>query len=194
MKREKLTAIPKRKEQPKIYTETTLPASTKKGTELWQMVARRVGRPYRFETGQAFFTAACEYFQWCYDNPIVEIDYKGKDATPVEMIKPRPFAIRDMCLFLGINEDYLSQLKKTLDKRIEEKDEEEAKEFSRLLAYVYEICYSQKSNLAIVGIYKDGIVSRILGLAERTESIVKTQELPKFVMIDDMGNKIEGIE
>lgn len=194
MKKETKKVVGKRKSQPKIYKKEDLsyPKSIENGTELWQMAARRVGRPYKFEDGETFFLACCEYFEWCRLNPIIEIDYKGKDATPVEMSKPRPLNVRDLCVYLGINEDYLNQLKTTLQKRLDEdENDNEAREFSSHLTRVYDICYSQKLNLAIVGCYKDAIVSKLSGLTEKQENIVNMQGTPQIIMIDDSGNKIE---
>ena len=49
------------------------------GNEFWKLRSKH-GRDKLFQSPELLWDAAEEYFQWSVDNPLIEIDYKGKDA------------------------------------------------------------------------------------------------------------------
>jgi hypothetical protein len=59
-----------------------------KGNQFWKLRSKH-GRDTLFESPEKMWEAACEYFQWCDDNPLLEIDFRGKDATQVTIPKMR---------------------------------------------------------------------------------------------------------
>lgn len=64
----------------------------------------RSGRKKIFETPDELWRQACEYFDWCVDNPLIEIDYKGKDAEQVELPKMRAFTWAGLEFYLGVSD------------------------------------------------------------------------------------------
>src|SRR5882724_2732709 len=110
------------------------------------------GRDKLFETPELLWEAACEYFEWCDSNPLIEIDFKGKDADRVELPKMRAFTIHGLCIYLDCNTKYFNDFK-----------EANHKGFSEVLTRIMEIIYNQKFTGAAAGFLNPNIIARDLG-------------------------------
>lgn len=102
--------------------------------------------------------AACEYFQWCEDNPLIEIDFRGKDANEVELPKMRPFTIQGLCRYLDCNTKYFNDFR-----------DAKHKDFSEILTRIMDTIYEQKFTGAASGFLNPNIIARDLGLADKKE-------------------------
>ena len=127
------------------------------GNRFWELRSKH-GRSKLFETAELMWEAACEYFQWCEDNPLEEVDFKGKDADKVRLPKMRAFTIHGLCLYLGCNTAYFRQFKKDC-----------TEDFSTVIAMIEEVIYNQKFTGAAAGFLNANLISRDLGLADKTE-------------------------
>lgn len=162
---------PIREKQPKIYSDVPKPNILSSDKSLWAIAAKRIGRPLRFKTADDLWNVACEYFAWCDEHPLIEIDYRGKDATMVELPHPRPYHIRAFCIYAGVNETYINELEYTMRDRLEKDDEDsEAHSFSQTLAIIRAVCQSQKLDAAMVGLYNPMIAKCDLGLTDKVET------------------------
>jgi DNA-packaging protein gp3 len=157
-----------------------------KGNEFWKLRSKH-GRDSLFQTPELMWEAACEYFQWCVDNPLMESQVvrscvkaeKDKDGNPVyvpdlvEVPHMRAFTIHGLCLYLDANTLYFRDFEEALKEKIAtEKDEEKLKvhkEFSLVISRVREIIYNQKFEGAAAGFLNHHIIARDLGLADRKE-------------------------
>ena len=63
-----------------------------KGNQFWKLRSKH-GRDKLFTTPELLWEAACEYFEWIDENPLIQIDYRGKDADKVELPHTRPYTI-----------------------------------------------------------------------------------------------------
>jgi hypothetical protein len=124
------------------------------GNQFWKLRSKH-GRDKLFETPELLWEAACEYFQWCDDNPLIEIDFKGKDATQVKMPKMRAFTIHGLCIYLDCNTKYFNDFK-----------DANHKGFSEVLTRIMEIIYNQKFTGAAAGFLNPNIIARDLGLRD----------------------------
>lgn len=152
------------------------------GNQFWKLRSKH-GRDRIFATPDVLWEAACEYFQWCEDNPLKEveqarssskpiIDDKGKTVFPpnlIELPKMRPFTIQGLCLFLDVNTVYLKQFEDSL----RDKEDELSKDFSSICTRIREIIYTQKFTGAASGFLNPQIIARDLGLAEKSELVGK---------------------
>ena len=68
------------------------------GNQFWKLRSKH-GRDKLFKTPELLWEAACEYFQWCENNPIKKMDFKGKDADCVYYKLDRPYTIHGLCLY-----------------------------------------------------------------------------------------------
>lgn len=136
------------------------------GNRFWEQRSKH-GRSKRFETPEELWEEACEYFKWCEDNPLIEVDFKGKDAMEVHIPKMRAFTWDGLELFIDMYSlrDY--------------KTNEKYKEFSQVIARIDKIIYTQKFTGAAAGFLNPNIIARDLGLADKQETKV-TVEQPLF--------------
>jgi hypothetical protein len=148
-----------------------------KGNHFWKMRSTH-GRDLLFASPSLLWEAACEYFEWCVNNPIVDPrSFGGKQKIQ------RPFTMQGLCLFLNCNTAYFRQFK----------GKNKDKDFSTIIQDIEETVYQQKFENAAIGVYNQNIISRDLGLADNQN--VKHDGIPetppaKQVMIFN-GKKIE---
>jgi hypothetical protein len=124
------------------------------GNRFWELRSKH-GRDKIFSDPNTLWEAATEYFTWCEDHPLIEIDFKGKDATEVELPKLRAFTIHGLCSYLGVNSKYFNDFKH--------------EDFSEVLTRISDIIYNQKYTGAAAGFLNPNIIARDLGLTDKKE-------------------------
>lgn len=130
------------------------------GNQFWTLRSKH-GRDKLFASPQLMLEAAYEYFEWCEENPLIEIDFKGKDADRVELPKMRAMTMQGLCRYLGCNTDYFRSFKN--QKR------ENGEDFSPIIKEIEDILYEQKFTGAAAGFLNANIIARDLGLADKRE-------------------------
>lgn len=130
------------------------------GNQFWKLRSKH-GRDKLFATPEILWEEACKYFEWCDNNPLIEIDYKGKDADRVEIPKMRAYTMQGLCLFLDCNVGYFNDFKRS--------DKGKEKDFSVVITRIEETVYTQKFTGAAAGFLNANIISRDLGLADKRE-------------------------
>lgn len=133
-----------------------------KNNQFWKQRTKH-GRDKIFKTPNDLWLAACEYFEWCDSNPLIEIDYKGKDNEMVNYPRIRAYTIRDLCRFLGVNEMYINQFEATC-----------SKDFSIIITRIRDIIYTQKFQGAAAGMLNPNIIARDLGLTDSKKTDITT--------------------
>jgi len=130
-----------------------------KGNQFWKLRSKH-GRDKLFATPELMWEAACEYFQWCEDNPWVKVETINKPhGTDIRTIPTeRPFTMHGLCLYLNCNVQYFSEFKKNL--------KENEKDFSIVITRIEQTIYKQKFEGAAVGAFNANIIARDLGLAD----------------------------
>lgn len=134
------------------------------GNQFWKLRSKH-GRDKLFETPDLMWEAACEYFQWCEDNPYIKSEAKVvsgfKESGSVEIAELpvlRPFTIQGLCLYLDCNTKYFYDFK-----------DAKHEGFSEILTRIMEIIYNQKFSGAASGFFNANIIARDLGLADKKE-------------------------
>ncbi len=130
------------------------------GNQFWTHRSTH-GRGTLFGSPELMWEAAVEYFQWCIDNPLLEVQYVGKDAKRVEVPKMRPFTLQGLCRFLDCNTKYFNEF-----------DEKNHPDFSEIITRIRETIYEQKFTGAAAGFLKESIIVRDLGLADKKDLAV----------------------
>ena len=75
-----------------------------KGNQYWK-ARKSHGKEKIFESPESLWDLACEYFQWCEDNPLykpVYFRYRRK-IIEARVAKLRCLSIRGLCIHLGIS-------------------------------------------------------------------------------------------
>lgn len=134
------------------------------GNRFWELRSKH-GRDKIFDTPSIMWEAACEYFEWCEANPLIEQDFRGKDATKVELPKMRAFTLQGLCIYLHCNTKYFNDFKDGL----KGKDDDLSKGFSEIVTRIIETVYNQKFTGAAAGFLNANIIARDLGLSDKNE-------------------------
>jgi hypothetical protein len=132
-----------------------------KGNKFWELRSKH-GRDKLFATPELLWEAACEYFEWCRENPWIKKDWVGKDAEEVDRETERPFTLTGLCIYLDCSSSYFRSFKSTL----QEKD----KDFLTIITRIEEIIYTQKFEGAAVGAFNANIIARDLGLSDKVNN------------------------
>jgi hypothetical protein len=122
-----------------------------KNNQFWLLRSKH-GRDRIFATAELMWDAACEYFDWCVNNPIQDTRSFGQRKVQ------RPFTLHGLCLYLGCNTVYFQQFKRTLT----DKDDG----FSNVIKLIEDVMFQQKFELASIGVFKENIIARDLGLKD----------------------------
>ncbi len=142
-----------------------------KGNKFWQMAdPEKLGRPIKFESPEDLWEKACEYFEWCDNNPFKEekiFQYQGI-ITKGEINKMRAYTLRELCLFLGVNETYFNQFNK-----------DDNEEFSKIITRIRDVIFTQKFTGAAADLLNSNIIARELGLIDKSQVRVE-KEQPLF--------------
>jgi hypothetical protein len=148
------------------------------GNQFWKARAKH-GRDKLFETPELLWEAACEYFQWCDENPLPEekaFAYQGaiyKDTIS----KLRAYTMGGLCLFLDCTEDYFRSFKS--------QDRVNKNDFITVINKIESIVYNQKFTGAAADLLNANIISRELGLADKQEIKSEVNQVTIFRLPDN---------
>lgn len=159
--------------------------SAPKGNEFWKLRSKH-GRDKLFSTPELLWEAACEYFQWCVDNPLEreELIKSGQEVGKTYSVNVmRPFTIHGLCIYLDCSTSYFRNLK--------HEQAGKDQDFLTVIERIQEVIYNQKFEGAAAGFFNANIISRDLGLAERTESHNVNENLNSVSMADVLAAKKE---
>lgn len=121
------------------------------------------GRPLHY-TPEELAVKFSEFVKWSQENPIVVTkSVKGSTGdTPFdrdeEEQKPQYISVKGFLVWLGETKDWWDKL---------DSDSVNAAEFFHLKTYIRTYCEENQAKLASAGIYKENIISRLLGLADK---------------------------
>lgn len=138
------------------------------GNKFWELRSKH-GRERIFTTPDILWDAACEYFEYVQNNPLLEHDFVGKDAIEVDKRKMRAMTLAGLCLYLDVNTVYFNQFEYSL----EGKDDDVSKEYSKVIARIRDVIWTQKFEGAAAGLLNANLISRELGIADKTETDLK---------------------
>jgi len=137
------------------------------GNTYWQN-RKRHGRHKTFVTPDDLEQAFIDYFQWCDENPWIKKDFirGGPGAGEiVDIPTPRPYTIWGFQAHFGLGYHYIDQL----EDAVKEKDDQTSKDFSAVLSWARNVCFTNKFEGAAVGLFNSNLVSRALGLSDKQD-------------------------
>ena len=142
-----------------------------RGNQFWKLRSKH-GRDKIFETPQILWEACIEYFEATDKRKWKKGDWVGKDAKKVTRTTETPYTLTGLALFLGVSSSFWRQFRSDQTKSNENKDPDkltEDNDFLSVITRVEEIIYTQKFEGAVVGEFNANIISRDLGLVDRSE-------------------------
>ena len=128
------------------------------GNQFWKMRETH-GRNPIFESPEQLWTAACEYFQWVENNPLLEekIFHSSGAITKDTIKKMRAMTIRAMCFFIGLSRQGWQEYSEKPD-------------FSDIVKEIEDVIYSQKFEGAAADMLNSNIIARELGLSDKVQN------------------------
>lgn len=112
-----------------------------------------------YDTPEALWTEAAKYFSWVDQHPLKEMavfHHKGI-ITKTMVTKARPYTVEGMCSFMGISSNTYRKLIKARPG------------YEEVTSFIDQIIYTQKFEGAAAGFFNATIISRDLGLVEKSE-------------------------
>jgi hypothetical protein len=153
----------------------------------WQS-AKKVGRPKNIKTPQHLWELACDYFTHVDNTPVLKFEQKkGNTQFPhgQKLTTKQILAISNQTVQLPYQrpytwdgfENYLF-LKGVLAKLDDYKANKEGRysDFTDIIARIDSVIFNNKYTGAAVGLFDPRIVSRDLGLVDKRETTVHTEQ------------------
>lgn len=158
-----------------------------KDNEFWKLRSKH-GRDKLFASPELLWEAACEYFHWAQNSPLMEAeqakgnprafeDSAGRVHWPPNLIdlpKMRPFTLQGLCRYLDCNTVYFNQFIPPND------------DFSKIVTRIRETIYEQKFTGAAAGFLNPNIIARDLGLTDKKEHNLSLQSQLEGLTDDDL--------
>lgn len=129
--------------------------SAPKGNEFWKLRKDFDGDGKKLTPVQVFEKSQ-EYVDYSLNNPLMEVDFRGKDAQRVEVPKMRAMSVWGLCHHIGISEQTLTNW---------EKDPK----YLGIITQVKQMLKAYKFDGAAAGLLHANIIARDLGLADKKE-------------------------
>lgn len=131
--------------------------SAPKGNKFWKLRLKH-GRDHKIETALEIEENFEEYALWIEDSPLIETDFRGKDATQVSLPKMRAMTKEHFALACGLSGwDILEEYKAR------------SEDFKVIITRIEKFIYYQKFSGSAAGFLNPNIIARELGLKESTE-------------------------
>lgn len=113
-----------------------------------------------YETPDELLNAAAKYFEWCEATPLLEEQASHYQGTVIryDVNKARAFTKTGLANYLGITTHQLNAYKTRADE-----------EWAEVAELIEQVIYAQKFEHAAAGLLNANIISRDLGLADKSE-------------------------
>jgi hypothetical protein len=133
-----------------------------KGNQFWKLRSKH-GVDKLFASPELLWEAACEYFEWCDENPHTEekaFAYQGQISKDT-VTKMRAYSLGALCLYLGCSESYFRTFKCVND--------EKEQDYLTVIAKIEQAVREQQFSGAAADLLNANIISRTLGLMDKTD-------------------------
>lgn len=153
------------------------------GNDFWKIRSKH-GRDVLFDSPELLWEAACEYFEWCKKHPRYEIKAMsvssgnglGSAVEKVKLPKMRPFTLKGLCLYLGCSSSYFRAFKSLAPKS--PKPLAYVQGILTVIEQIEETIFTQQYEGAAQGLLAGNIVSRGIGLVDKTDITTDGAKLP----------------
>lgn len=148
-----------------------------KGNQFWKLRSSH-GREKLFTSPELMWEAACEYFEWCTNPTNLSKEQIIQGGKRFNVPKMKPFTLIGLCHYLDCDTSYFSKFIDELNKKksnasldgsiVEFKETDE--DFFKVVTRIREVILRQQLEGAMEGFFKENIVARINGLADKTKA------------------------
>jgi hypothetical protein len=138
-----------------------------KGNQCWQLRLKH-GLDGRFKTPEEILENFEQYVQWAEENPLIEVDFRGKDATEVRLPKKRLLTKEGFALACGFASWATIAVYKG-----------KSKDFAQVFTRIEQAIYTSKLEGAASGLFNHNIIARDLGLMNQEQVNMQVVEVIK---------------
>ncbi len=153
------------------------------GNQFWKLRSKH-GRDKLFNDPEKLWEAAQEYFEATDKRKWTKKDWVGKEAFPVDRETQTPYTLSGLCLYMGASRSWWNAFKAN-----------STPDFLEVITRIEEILYTQKFEGAVVGAFNANIISRDLGLVDKTDLTSYGEKLntpaPLVLTIDGKDIKLD---
>lgn len=144
------------------------PGDKRIGNQFWKARSKH-GRDKIFSTSEILWEACCEYFQWVEDNPLLEekVFHSNGLVTRTTIAKMRAMTLGGLYIFLDIVEQTWVEYRKR-------------KDYLGVIEQVERVLYTQKFTGAAADQLNANIISRDLGLKDKSDVTIRNPEDRQF--------------
>ena len=122
----------------------------------------------RFKTPDEILENFEQYVQWAEETPLIEVDFRGKDATEVNLPKKRLLTKEGFALACG----FASWATLAVYKG-------KSKDFAQVFTRIEQAIYTSKLEGAASGLFNHNIIARDLGLMNQEQVNLQVVEVIK---------------
>jgi hypothetical protein len=138
-----------------------------KGNNCWQLRLKH-GLDGKFKTPDEILENFEQYVQWAEETPLIEVDFRGKDATEVNLPKKRLLTKEGFALACGFSSWGNLSLYKN-----------KSEGFSKVFTRIEQAIYTSKLEGAASGLFNHNIIARDLGLMNQEQVNLQVVEVIK---------------
>lgn len=151
------------------------------GNQWWKLRSKH-GRNKIFANPDILWEAALEYFETTSKRKWIKKDWVGKDAEMVDRELDVPFTLTGLCVFLDIDSRTWNNYRNDVA----------YKDFFPIITHIENIIYTQKFEGAANGTFNANIITRDLGITEKTDITTNGENIstPKTleIIVTKMNN------
>lgn len=140
------------------------------GNKFWNRRSKH-GRDKLFASPELMWEAACEYFKWADENPLIE--YKPMNTPDgiemQEIPKMRVYTLQALCLYMGVNTAYFRLFKN--------QQREGAEAYLKVISDIEDVIYNQKFEGASATLLSPSFIGKDIGLKERTDVTTNDKDI-----------------
>jgi hypothetical protein len=185
---------PKKKETGEHMIDAMMAVAPRKSTDIADIyppfVYHEVGRPLKFKPDE-LLTEFVKYIEWAKDHPIENVyqtsgtSYTGDSyGNTNKNLKPRLISIGGFLVFIGQTESWWKNLE----------EGKRGEEFLKVKEKIKNYCESYQKEMAAAGIFKENIISRLLGLKDKQEVENKGEGWKIIVNSEEEKKMVEGLK
>ncbi len=152
--------------------------------EHWEMVNNQLTKVIS-STAEDLWNNACNYFQWCDNNPITvpKVLLNGAKAGETVYYKyKRAYSVKAMCLHCNVPEEYIKDIRNS----------KANDDYFHVVSKILYIIYSNNLEGAMVDIFNPVFTARVLGMEkeEQTTSAVTVHVVQGLPELSNSENEI----
>jgi len=139
--------------------------------QFWKLRSKH-GRDKLFTEPTLLKEAAEEYFNWSDSHPMYEVQAVKSGENAGKLIKVpvlRAYSLNALCNYIGCSESYFRTFKSTA--------KPDDKDFLTVIEWIENVIYTQQFEGAASNLLNGNIISRKLGLIEKTDVTTNGKEI-----------------